>query len=65
MFVRVIVWTIAGSESLTELMSMIVQRVGDDIDRKHLPRIMVCLHTFFAFKLREAWDLDTFLSRAL
>jgi len=29
-----------GSESLTELMSMIVQRVGDDIDRKHLPRIM-------------------------
>jgi len=29
-----------GSESLTELMSMIVQRVGDEIDRTHLPRIM-------------------------
>jgi CBS domain-containing protein len=29
-----------GSESLTELMSMIVQRVGDDIDRTHLPRLM-------------------------
>lgn len=50
LFVRVIVWTIAGSESLTELMSMIVQRVGDDIDRKHLPRIMVYLHTL-AFRL--------------
>lgn len=29
-----------GSESLTELMSMIAQRVGDDIDRSRLPRLM-------------------------
>jgi len=32
---------IAGSESLTELMSMIVQRVGEDLDRTRLPRLMV------------------------
>lgn len=31
-----------GCESLTELMSTIVQRVGDEIDRTHLPRLMVC-----------------------
>uniref|UniRef100_A0A7I4BS01 CBS domain-containing protein n=1 Tax=Physcomitrium patens TaxID=3218 RepID=A0A7I4BS01_PHYPA len=29
-----------GSESLTELMSMIAQRVGHDIDRTHLSRLM-------------------------
>lgn len=29
-----------GSESLTELMSTIAQRVGDDIDLTHLPRLM-------------------------
>jgi hypothetical protein len=29
-----------GSESLTELMSMIVQRLGHDIDRTRLPRLM-------------------------
>lgn len=37
----VVLFVVAGSESLTELMSAIVQRVGDDIDRTHLPRIMV------------------------
>ena len=37
----VVLFVVPGSESLTELMSMIVQRVGDDIDRTHLPRIMV------------------------
>lgn len=38
-----------GRESLTELMSTIVQRVGDEIDRTHLPRLMVC------------WNLTPFL----
>lgn len=29
-----------GFESLTELMSVVLQRVGDDIDPTHLPRLM-------------------------
>lgn len=32
---------ISGFESLTELMSVVLQRVGDDIDPTHLPRLMV------------------------
>lgn len=39
-----------GCESLTELMSTIVQRVGDEIDRTHLPRLMVCWNIIFVFK---------------
>jgi len=38
-----------GCESLTELMSTIVQRVGDEIDRTHLPRLMVCWNFTYGF----------------
>jgi len=34
-----------GCESLTELVPTIVERIGDEIDRTHLPRLF--FYTFF------------------
>lgn len=39
----VITSRISDTRSLADLLTSIIQRVGDDIDRNNLPQILVCL----------------------